>query len=348
MAVEFSQISANARHQLLLKCPALREERRQSQLHRRIHREKSVGDHFEPRERLFFHHLRPARREPRRFHLRQPANFRQAARREGQRALIPGIARRRFRAQKKIKKYFVRNQCQLARGTDGVQLLRFCTLRKMPGRIIGMHDDDPARPRRDRLLQCVKINLPAMVINQRVPHQLHVLDVRQKIKERITRRRSENFVAGIAQQAKHIRISFTSAGGENNVVHADGSAPFRVVFAHGLPCRNEAPWRWLVLERLRIAECVQDCTFVIGETAFRWIRHGQIHERLPRCAMLRQRFAQAVRRQIPLCAVSKHVLFNDGAGCFTKGKRACSRQALWLSRRKATEPMLGYRILNGA
>src|SRR6266581_3315968 len=80
-----------------------------------------------------------------------------------------------------------------------------------------MNDDDSARSRRDGLLQRMKIGLPSVVVKERVARQLHVLNFRQEIKQRITRRRNQNFVAGITQSSKHVGIRFAGAGGEKNI-----------------------------------------------------------------------------------------------------------------------------------
>ena len=118
----------------------------------------------------------------------------------------------------------------------------------MPRRIIGMHHDDRSRARRDRLLQRVKIHLPAMVVDERIPRRLYVLNAREKIKERIARRGNQNLVPGIAQQPKRVRIGFARARGQKNVVNVHIHAMLRVVFRHGLPSGNEPSRFGCVLE----------------------------------------------------------------------------------------------------
>src|SRR5207247_10992912 len=81
-----------------------------------------------------------------------------------------------------------------------------------------MNDDDSARSRRDGLLQRMKIDLPAVVVKEWVARQFHVLNFRQEIKQRITRRRNQNFVAGITERSKDVGIRFAGAGGEENIL----------------------------------------------------------------------------------------------------------------------------------
>jgi len=59
-----------------------------------------------------------------------------------------------------------------------------------------MHHDNPAGPRRNGLLQCMKIDLPSVVVEQRIPHQVDILNVRQKIEQRITGRGINNSSPG--------------------------------------------------------------------------------------------------------------------------------------------------------
>src|SRR5215472_13278583 len=100
----------------------------------------------------------------------------------------------------------------------------------------------------------MKINLPAVVIDQRIAHQLGVLDFSKKIKERITWRGDEDLLVRVAQQPKRVRVGFARTCGQKNVVDTRHHAVFRVVFAYLLPRRGEPPRGRLVLERGGIAE----------------------------------------------------------------------------------------------
>ena len=56
-----------------------------------------------------------------------------------------------------------------------------------------------------------------MVVNERVADEANVVNVGEKIEQRITRRRDQNFVAGIAEKAEEIGIGFAGAGGEEEI-----------------------------------------------------------------------------------------------------------------------------------
>ena len=104
-----------------------------------------------------------------------------------------------------------------------IQHPHFPSLHIRSRRIIRMDHHHAPRPRRHRLLQRRKIYLPAMVINQRIRNQPHILQIRQKLKERITRLRHQQLVSRVAQQAKHERIPLAGACGQNDLlrIHID-------------------------------------------------------------------------------------------------------------------------------
>jgi len=86
------------------------------------------------------------------------------------------------------------------------------------GRIVGMDDDQPARAAGRSRGQSREINLPAVVIEQRIAHELDVAEIGQKIKQRIAGSRNKNFVARIAEQAKDERVRFAGSGSQNQIV----------------------------------------------------------------------------------------------------------------------------------
>src|SRR5580700_9294458 len=61
-----------------------------------------------------------------------------------------------------------------------------------------------------------EVDVPSVVVNQGIGNQLHVLQVGEKFKQRITGVGNENFVVGIAEQAEDIRVALAGAGGEDH------------------------------------------------------------------------------------------------------------------------------------
>src|SRR5437870_12812982 len=108
----------------------------------------------------------------------------------------------------------------------------------MSSRIIGMHHDQRPRSWCDCLLHRVEINLPAMVVNQRITSELHVLNVRKKIEQRIARCGNEDFVARIAQQLNNDGEGFARVGGWKNAVIVNWGAALALYL--GTSLRGEA------------------------------------------------------------------------------------------------------------
>src|SRR6185437_1953059 len=87
-----------------------------------------------------------------------------------------------------------------------------------PRGIVGVHHNDGARPMVYRLIKRGKINLPPVIVDQRIGHQFYVLKIGKETEQRITRLGDKNFVFGIAEKPKKKGIAFAGAGGEDDVL----------------------------------------------------------------------------------------------------------------------------------
>src|SRR5690349_5916596 len=99
----------------------------------------------------------------------------------------------------------------------------------MASGVIGMDHDYATCARRDGLLQRMHVVVPPVIVKERIADEFYVIHVREEIKERITGRGNQEFVAGIAEQAKNERVSFTGAGGEEQIVEGNMLAAFSVI-----------------------------------------------------------------------------------------------------------------------
>src|SRR5207245_10391059 len=100
-------------------------------------------------------------------------------------AAITRKARCSFAVKREVEKHFIGDDRHLARRANRIQLLHFPAFYEVRRRIVGMNNDDSTRARRDGLLQRMKIDLPAMIVNEWIAHQVDVLYFCQKIKQRI-------------------------------------------------------------------------------------------------------------------------------------------------------------------
>src|ERR1051325_182572 len=107
------------------------------------------------------------------------------------------------------------------------------------------------------------IDMPAMVIKKLITRELYVIHVGQEIEQRISRRRNQELVTGIAQQTKNERVRFTGAGSQDEIINGDAFTKRRIIIAHSLPGRFQSLWIRMILQRGGSAECAHDCKCVI-------------------------------------------------------------------------------------
>src|SRR6266702_6718252 len=107
-----------------------------------------------------------------------------------------------------------------------------------------MNDDDSARSRRNGLLQRMKIDLPSVVVKEWVARQLHVLNFREKVEERVAGLGDQKLVAGITQSSKDVRIRFAGAGREENILGRNVIITCRVIGGDGPASRLQSFGIW--------------------------------------------------------------------------------------------------------
>src|SRR5438552_840390 len=126
--------------------------------------------------------------------------------------MVSGETRRRPPGVRIVEKDFVRDERDLASGTELNQPGGFFSFYIGAGGIVGMDDQDGPRRWLDFFLQCFEINVPAVVVKKRVVHQADIVEIGEKLKKWIAGRRNQDFVIGIAEQAEEERISLAGAG----------------------------------------------------------------------------------------------------------------------------------------
>ena len=74
-----------------------------------------------------------------------------------------------------VEENFIDDQCQMVFAAKGIELVAFCALHVGTGGIVGMHNHHGPGARIHRSVERGKVDLPAVVVEQRIGHQLHVL-----------------------------------------------------------------------------------------------------------------------------------------------------------------------------
>ena len=142
--------------------------------------------------------------------------------------------------QRKIQKHFISDYGDLVRRANFVQARDFGGLDEISSRIIWVDDNDAARARSDRAIESVKINLPAVIVNEGIAHEFHIVELGEKTEERITGFGDQEFIAGIAEKAEDEGIGFAGAGGENDVARGNILATRRIIRGNSEACGFEA------------------------------------------------------------------------------------------------------------
>jgi hypothetical protein len=275
------------------------KKRWQSKLHRRIHRKKSIGNNLQPLNRHSLQIRRPGNRQPGHFHLRQSANLGYSAQNKSKRRQIPSKSRKALAAQRKIQKHLISNNPKRSPRANLVQALNLPHLAKVPGWIIRVNHNHPASPRSNSPLQLMKINLPTMIVNERIPHQLHIRQFRQVIKQRIRRRRNQNLVARIAKQPKNEGVSLASRSSQEKFVNRNAIPPPSEIFRNCTP-RDCKPARLgRISKRTRMRKRRKNRS-IMRKSTFSRIRNGKIEQSTARIPMPLQSQAQGINSQIPI------------------------------------------------
>ncbi len=140
-----------------------------------------------------------------------------------------------------------------------------------------MHHNHGARAWRQRPRQRREIDLPAVIVKQRVGRQLHILQVGEELEQRITGLGHQDFIVGIAQQAKNVGVAFAGAGGKHQRLGIDRRLVLlSIIGCHGLACAGQASGLRIVIHRLGILQGVEDGFRVVLQTGADRIGEGQV------------------------------------------------------------------------
>ena len=143
-------------------------------------------------------------------------------------------ARRSERCRRRprvVQKDFVGNDGHFAPGADRREFRGLARLYEGAGGIIGMHDEHARGARRERGAQACEIDLPAVIVEQRIGHQANVGEVGEKFEQRIARRRHQDFVARLRRAGGKRRCRLRWCW------RSERCAPGR-----GAPSRPAKPW----------------------------------------------------------------------------------------------------------
>src|SRR5262245_8521558 len=111
-----------------------------------------------------------------------------------------------------------------------------------------MHEHHRLRSWSYSLPQRMFIHMPAMVVEQGIRNQLHIIEFGKKFKQWIAWLRHKNFITRIAQQAKQERIGFAGTGSEDQRVPIDSFSAVEIVVSDRRACLRQAQRIGIVFE----------------------------------------------------------------------------------------------------
>ena len=118
-----------------------------------------------------------------------------------------------------------------------------------------MHHHHRACAGGHRFVQRGKIDLPSVIVNQRVRCQGHILKVGEKLKQWIARLGHQDFIAGIAQQPENVGIPLARARGKHQRLRIDLQVMLLAVIGGDCLARAGQPLGLrIVIRRLRPAK----------------------------------------------------------------------------------------------
>src|SRR5215472_5874296 len=101
------------------------------------------------------------------------------------------------RLQRVVEEDLVNDEGQIVFGAESFELGSFIRFDEVAGWVIGMNQCDGARARRNALADGFDIEVPAVVVKERVGREFHVIERGEEIEERIAGLRDEYLVAGV-------------------------------------------------------------------------------------------------------------------------------------------------------
>src|SRR5271155_2730421 len=117
--------------------------------------------------------------------------------------------------------------------------------------------------------------MPAVIVEKLVGNKAHIVELGQKIEQRVTWLPDQDLVARITKKPEEKAVGFAGAGGKEDLLRVERSAMVMIVAAYGLASGAQALWIRIVKQRRRVYEWRQDRR-VVGKAAARRVRGGQV------------------------------------------------------------------------
>ncbi len=144
-----------------------------------------------------------------------------------------GFDRLDFGRERVVEEDFVDDEGQIVASAEGFERRALRLGGGVTGGVVGVDQQNGARAGCDATLELGEIDPPAEVVEERVRLQADIVEGGEEIEQRIAGLGDEDFVSGIAQQAKKKGVRFAGAGGEDQILRWNVSLMASIVLRNG-------------------------------------------------------------------------------------------------------------------
>jgi len=155
---------------------------------------------------------------------------------------------RSLRSEGVIEEDLVDDEGEIELAAKARQFGCFPLLGEVAGGVVGVNDDDGARAGRDGAAYGFRVDLPAVVEDEREGNEPDVVEGGEEVEERVAGMGNQNFGAGVAEKAEEKAVGLAGAGGEKDVGTVEVDSVAGVVGADGLARPKMATGLGIVIE----------------------------------------------------------------------------------------------------
>ena len=145
-----------------------------------------------------------------------------------------------------------------------------------------------------------------MIVEKLIRDQFYVLQVGQKLEQRIAWDWHENFIAGIAEQAENEGVGLAGAGGEQDAIRRDLGGQGMVILGDGLARTEQTLGLGLIAEGLGRGKRFQDGGRIVGQVNAGGVGGGEVERDSAFGAETLAGFGVAIGGELPVGALGKH------------------------------------------
>ena len=162
--------------------------------------------------------------------------------------IADGEGLREFWFERVVEEDFVDDESQVVFGAEALQLSPLGGRSEVPCRVVGVNEGDGTGSRSDSPAECGEINMPAVIVKERVWGETDIADLGQEVEKWVAGLGNEDFVVRVAKQPEEVAVGFAGAGGEEHLAGVNPGAVVGLVGADGLAGAKHAARVRLVIE----------------------------------------------------------------------------------------------------